>query len=160
VAAGLARSPTHSVVIRLCAKWNPGHRRSSPDKLGCVRAEVLFVDDARLVDNESHHTRGAVLRWISDESKSCGHLSADHIILGSARCMRSLAREDPEKIAIERNVSSNLAFWEILAGVSDQRIDWAFELIFRPLPIQAVIPATSLTNFFAYSPAKPLGALA
>src|ERR1700722_15210676 len=86
-----------------------------------VGTKILFVNGPCLIDNESHHTRGAVLRRIGDKGKSRGHLPVDDIILGSARCMRPLAREDPEKIALERDVSSNLALWEILAGVSAQR---------------------------------------
>src|SRR6266851_3318050 len=60
----------------------------------CVGAKILFVDSPRLVDNESHYTRGAVLRWVGDEAKSSSHLSVDDIVLGSFRCMRTLARED------------------------------------------------------------------
>jgi len=43
----------------------------------------------------------------------------------------SLAREDPEKIAIERNVRTNFIRWAILSCVSDQRVDRAIELIAR-----------------------------
>src|SRR3984893_4817591 len=113
-----------------------GHRFS---KLCCVGTEILFIDDARFVDNESHHARGTVLRRICDEGESCGHLSVDDIVLGSARDMRPLARENSEKIAIERIMRANLVRWAILARVSDQGVDRAIELIAGFLPIQTVV---------------------
>src|SRR6266851_5045319 len=93
-----------------------GHRFC---KLCCVGTKVLFVNGSRFVDNESLHTRGAVLRRVGDEGESRGHLPVDDIVLGSARCMRSLARKDPEKIAIERYVRADLVRWAILARVGD-----------------------------------------
>src|SRR5712692_5373743 len=113
-----------------------GHRSSN---LYCVGTEIFFVDDARFVDNESHHARGTVLRRICDEGESCGHLSVDDIVLGSARCIRPLAREYSEKIPIERNMRANLVLWEILARVSDERVNRTIELIARFLPIQTVV---------------------
>src|SRR3984893_14849867 len=103
-----------------------GHRFS---KLCCVGTEILFIDDARFVDNESHHARGTVLRRIGDEGESCSHLSVDDILLGSARCIRPLAREYSEKIPIERNMRANLVLWEVLARVSDERVNRTIELI-------------------------------
>ena len=55
--------------------------------------------------------------------------------------MRSLASEDPEKIAIKGNVLANLVGWKILARVCDERVDRASELIASAVPIQAVVPA-------------------
>src|SRR6059036_390018 len=42
-----------------------GHRFS---KLCGVRTKILFVKRSRSVDNESHHTRRAVLNRVSDEA--------------------------------------------------------------------------------------------
>ena len=80
-----------------------------------------------------------VLGWVGNESESCGHLPVDEVALGSARGVWSLAREDPEKIAIERNVRSNFIRWAILSCVSDQRVDRAIELIARFLPLQTIM---------------------
>src|SRR5216684_5240126 len=89
-----------------------GHRLC---KLCCIGTEVLLVNGSGFVGNESHHTRRTVLHRVGDEGKSRGHLPIDDIVLGSARCMLSLASEDPEHIPIERNVLANLVRWEILA---------------------------------------------
>src|SRR6202051_3419104 len=113
-----------------------GHRFC---KLCCVGTKVLFVNGSRFVDNESHHSRGAVLCWVGDEGEPCGHLPVDDILLSSAGCMSSLARQDSEKITIERNVSGVVVRVTILARVSDERIDRAIELIGCFLPIQTVM---------------------
>src|ERR1700745_1724642 len=109
-------------------------------KLCCVRTKVLFVNSSGLVDYECHHTGGAVLDRVSDEGESCGHLVIDDIVFGTARRMLSLAGEDPEHIPIERNMLANLVGWEILARVSDERVDRPIELIVRAEPIQTIVP--------------------
>src|SRR5712692_3127117 len=121
-----------------------GHRLR---KLCCVGTEILFVDGPRSVDNEGHDTRSAVLRRISDERESCAHLAIDNIVLGSARCMWSLASKDPEHIPIERNMLANLVRWKILARVSDERVDRASELIVSTVPIQTVVSAFIADQF-------------
>ena len=55
--------------------------------------------------------------------------------------MSSLAGEDPEHIPIERNMLANLVSWEILACISDERVDRALELIAGTVPIQTIVPA-------------------
>src|SRR5260370_3140341 len=115
-----------------------GHRLR---ELCCVGTKILFVNGSGFVDDESQHTRGAVLHRVSDEGESRAHLAINEIVLGAARCMRSLTREDPEHIPIERNVIANLVGWEILACVSDERIDRAIELIVSTMPVQTVVPA-------------------
>src|SRR5258708_34141575 len=85
-----------------------GHRLR---KLCYVGTEILFVNGSGFVDNKSHHSRGAVLHRVSGEGESCAHLPVDDIVLGSARCVSSLAGEDPEKIAIEGNMLANLVRW-------------------------------------------------
>src|SRR6266849_4373993 len=97
-----------------------GHRLC---KLCCVGTQVLFVNGARFIDNKSHHTRGAVLHRVSNEGESCTHLPIDDIIPGSARCMLALASEYPEHVPIVWNMLANLVGWEILASVSDERVD-------------------------------------
>src|SRR6266852_2999820 len=121
-----------------------GHRLC---KFCCVGTQILFVNGARFVDNKSHHTRGAVLHWVSDEGESRTHLAIDDIVLGSARCMSSLASEDPEHIAIERNMLANLVGWDILACVRDERVDGAIELIVSTVPVQTIVPAFIADQF-------------
>src|SRR5713226_6612208 len=121
-----------------------GHRLC---KLCCVGTQVLFVNGARIVDNKSHHTRGAVLHRVGDEGKSRGHLAIDDVVLGSARCMLPSACEDAEHIPIEWNMLANLIRWEILARVSDERIDRASELIASTMPVQTVVPAFIADQF-------------
>src|SRR6266852_3715847 len=121
-----------------------GHRLC---KLCCVGTQVLLVNGARFVDNKSHHARGAVLDRVGDEGESCAHLPIDDILLGSARCMSSLASEDPEHIPIERNMLANLVRWEILARVSDERVDRAIELIASTVPVQAIVLAFIADQF-------------
>src|SRR5260370_16430229 len=108
-----------------------GHRLC---KLCCVGTKVLFVNGSGFVDNKSHHTRGGVLHRVSDDRESCAHLPITDIVLSSARCMSSLASEDAEHIPIERNMLANLVRWEILARVSDERVDRAIELIASTVP--------------------------
>src|SRR6266849_4865508 len=121
-----------------------GHRLC---KLCCVGTQVLLVNGARFVDNKSHHARGAVLDRVGDEGESCAHLPINDIVLGSARRVRSLAREDPEKIAIERNVLANLVLWKILARVSDERVYRAIELIVSTVPVQTIVLAFIADQF-------------
>src|SRR5216684_2140731 len=123
-----------------------GHRLC---KLCCVGTQVLLVNGARFVDNKSHHARGAVLDRVGDEGESCAHLPIDDIVLGSARRVRSLAREDPEKIAIERNVLANLVLWKILARVSDERVYRAIELIVSTVPVQTIVSAFIADQFLS-----------
>ena len=134
-----------------------GHRLG---KFCCVGTKILFVNSSRFVDNESHCTRRVVLGWVGNESESCGHLPVDDIALGSARSMWSLAREDPEKIAIERNVRSDLVRWEILSCVSDQRVDWAIELIDRFLPVQTIMFSRIANQFLCVLLGETVRALA
>src|SRR5437899_4263854 len=105
-------------------------------KLCCVGTEVRFVNGSGLVDNKSHHTRRAVLHRVSNEGESCAHLAIDDVVLCSAWRMSSLAREEPEHIPIVRNMLANLVRWEILACVSDERVDRAIELIVSTVPVQ------------------------
>src|SRR6266446_6312286 len=121
-----------------------GHRLC---KLCCVGTQVLFVNGARFVDNKSHHTRGAVLHRVGDEGKSRGHLAIDDVVLGSARCMLPSACEDAEHIPIEWNMLANLIRWEILARVSDERIDRAIELICSTVPVQTIVSAFIANKF-------------
>src|SRR5207245_9105676 len=100
-----------------------------------------------LVDNKSHHTGGTVVDRIGDKGKSRCHLAINNIVLGAARRMWSLAREDPEHVPIERNMLANLVGWKILARVSDERIDRAIELIASSVPIQTIVAAFIADQF-------------
>src|SRR6266404_9950145 len=130
-----------------------GHRLG---KFCCVGTKILFVNSSRFVDNESHYTRRLVLSWVGNECESCGHLPFDDVALGSSRGMWSLAREDPEKIAIERNVRSNFIRWAILSCVSDQRVDRAIELIARFLPIQTIMFSPIADQFLCVLLGEPV----
>src|SRR5467141_1002535 len=121
-----------------------GHRLG---KLCCVGPKVLFENGSGFVDNKSHHTRGAVLHRVSDESESSAHRAIDDVVLGAARRMWSLAREYPKHITIERNMLANLVRWEILACVSDEGVDWAIELIAGTVPVQTIVPAFVANQF-------------
>src|SRR5229473_3051193 len=123
-----------------------GHRLC---KLCCFGTKVLFVNGSGFADNESHHARGAVVHRISDEGESCAHLAIDDVVLGSPRCMSSLAREDPEHIPVERNMLANLVGWEILACVSDKRVDRAVELVASTVPIQTIVSAFIADQFLS-----------
>src|SRR6266852_1095228 len=114
-----------------------GHRLR---KLCCVGTEILFVNGSGCVDFESLHTRGAVLDRVGDEGETRGHLPIDDIVLGATRCMSPLAGEDPEHIPIGRNMLANLVGWEILARVSDERVDRAIEFIASTVPVQTIVP--------------------
>src|SRR6266705_5657587 len=123
-----------------------GHRLC---KVCCVGTKVLFVNGSGLVDNKSHHTRGAVLDRVGNEGESCAHLPIDDIVLGAARRMSSLASEDPEHIPIERNMLANLVRWEILARVSDERVDRTVELIVSTVPVQTIVLAFFADQFLS-----------
>ena len=113
-----------------------GHRLG---KFCCVGAKVLFVNGSGFVDNKSHYTRRAVFHRVSDEGESCAHLAIDNVILGTVRCVRSLAGEDSEHIPIEGNMLANFVYREILPRESDERVDRAVELIGSPVPIQTIV---------------------
>src|SRR6266481_423629 len=121
-----------------------GHRLC---KLCCIGTEVLLVNGSRCVDDESHHSRGAVLDRVGDEGESTAHLPINDIVLGATRCVSPLAGEDPEHIPIERNMLANLVRWEILARVSDERVDRAIELIASTVPVQTIVSAFIADQF-------------
>jgi hypothetical protein len=70
--------------------------------------------------------------------------------------MRSLAREDPEKIAIERDLIADLVLWTFSVRISDERVDRAIKLVVSTLPVQAIVPAFVADQFLR----KLLGASA
>src|SRR6266851_4470496 len=113
----------------------------------CLRTKILFVNGSECVDYESHQTRGVVLDRVGDEGETRGHLRIDDIVLGAARGMWPLASEDAEHIPIERNMLANLVGWEILACVSDERVDRAIELIVSTVPIQTIMPTFIADQF-------------
>src|SRR5207245_8894563 len=99
-----------------------GHRLS---KLCSVRAKILFVNRSRSVDNKSHHTRGAIFGRICHKGESCAHFPIDDVVLGSARCMRPLAREYPEKITVERNLFANFVLGTFADCISEETVNLA-----------------------------------
>src|SRR5882724_5790292 len=115
-----------------------GHRFG---KLGGVGTKILFVNRSRSVDNESHHTRGAILGRIRHKGESCAHFPIDDVVLGSVRRMRSLAREDPEKITVERNLVANFVLGAFPVRISDERVDRAIGFIVGTVPVQTIMPA-------------------
>src|SRR6266404_53237 len=115
-----------------------GHRLS---KLYGVRTKILFVNRSRSVDNESHHTRGVIFGRIRHKAESCAHFPIDDIVLGSARCMRPLPGEDPEKITVERNLFANFVLGAFAGCICDERVDRAVGFIVGTVPVQAIMPA-------------------
>src|SRR5260370_16148630 len=103
-------------------------------KLCRVRTKILFVNDSGFVDNKSHYTGGAVVHRVSNEGESSVHLAIDDIVFGSARCMWSLACEDPAHISIERNMLAHLVSWDILAPAHHELMHLAITLILHTLP--------------------------
>src|SRR5258708_31566339 len=55
--------------------------------------------------------------------------------------MRSLTSEDPEKVAIERDLITNMVLWAFSVRLRDERVDRAIELVVSAVPIQTVVPA-------------------
>src|SRR5260370_20419765 len=106
-----------------------GHRLG---KLCCVGPKVLFENGSGFVDNKSHHTRGAVLHRVSDESESSAHRAIDDVVLCAARRMWSLAREYPKHIPIERHILPTSLRAAFSACLSCQWLDWSIELIVGP----------------------------
>ena len=63
--------------------------------------------------------------------------------------MWSLAGKDPEHVPIERNMLANLVRWEILARVSDERVDRTVELIVSTVPVQTIVLAFFADQFLS-----------
>src|SRR5260370_2200742 len=116
-------------------------------KLCRVRTKILFVNDSGFVDNKSHYTGGAVVHRVSNEGESSVHLAIDDIVFGSARCMWSLACEDPEHISIERNILADLVRWDILARISYESIHRPTKPLLRTLPAHTIVPSPTTPPF-------------
>src|SRR5947207_14251820 len=112
-----------------------GHRLSKPCGVG---TKILFVNRSRSVDNESHRTRGAIFARIRHKGESRAHFPINHVVLGSARCMRPLACEDPEKITVERNLLANFVLRA--SCICDERVDRAARFIVGTVPVQTIMP--------------------
>src|ERR1700689_1558985 len=73
-------------------------------------AEILLIDSAVVVHDKRHHSGGAVLGGISDESEALGHFAFGDVVFCSAGGMLALARENVKKIATIRSRRASLAF--------------------------------------------------
>src|SRR5262249_21973939 len=65
-------------------------------------AEILLVDQALMIDDEGHDARIAVLRRIGHQAETADHLAAHHVIRRTAGCVRPLAGQYSEVIAVIR----------------------------------------------------------
>src|SRR4030095_5491496 len=57
-----------------------GHRLRD----GCgLWSEIFLINNAVVVDDERHDSRGAVLRWISDDAETTDHFTPHEIIVST-----------------------------------------------------------------------------
>ena len=63
------------------------------NRLRRVRAQVFFIDDAVMIDDERHHSRGTVLRGGSDHGEAAHHFAAH---------MGQITREDESTFSSEQ----------------------------------------------------------
>jgi len=75
------------------------------------------------------------------------HHTIDDIALRSARCVRSLAREDPEKINHLNGTGSPTWFFEpVPYALRDQSVDRLSKLVVSTVPVQTIWRPSSLTS--------------
>src|ERR1035437_6385488 len=55
-------------------------------------AEILLIHDSILANNERHHTRRPVFRWIGHESEPFGHFAVYDVTFHAARALNSVTR--------------------------------------------------------------------
>src|ERR1700677_1053058 len=62
--------------------------------------QVLLIDDAILIDDESHDAGIAISCRIGDQRKATGHMPVGDIVHGAAVCVLALPRQDPEIVPV------------------------------------------------------------
>src|SRR6186713_1700049 len=104
--------------------------------LGSLLAEVLRVHDTLVVDHEAHHARRAVLGGVSKEREAAEHLVADHITVGTALRVWSLALEHLVDVAVERLALDGIAL-EVARGLGRRKgfADRTLRLAVRRRPV-------------------------
>ena len=60
-----------------------------------VRAEIFFVDHAVLVDDEGHYREITVFGRKCHKREAADHVAVHHIVIGAARRVLTLLRDDP-----------------------------------------------------------------
>jgi hypothetical protein len=65
-------------------------------------AKVLLANVPLLVDDKGHNTGDAVIGGPRDQPEASNHISVDHLIVFSARCVRALSRQDFEIVTVVR----------------------------------------------------------
>src|ERR1700676_4353365 len=128
-------------------------------EFGGVGTQVLFVDATLLVDDESHYAGIAPLGWIRHESVAGDHVPVDDVAVFAAGCVRSLAHEDLQVVAVIRSMLQRGKYFfsaalacsvgSLFAGhvpfgatSGNKRAQRAGLVAFRSLPIQPVVFAT------------------
>src|SRR5438045_2489336 len=98
---------------RLVAGFQNSIRRFAPAWIGVVgshlphdfsgvRSEILLIDAALLINNESHDARVSVGGRPCDEGKAPDHVSVDDIVVFATRRMLALTSKDFEQVTMER----------------------------------------------------------
>jgi len=59
-------------------------------------SRILLVDGTSMIDHECHRAGISVLGRICDQCEAADHLSLDHVVDRSARCVGTLGRQNPE----------------------------------------------------------------
>src|SRR5262245_21481905 len=122
---------------------------------GGVRAQVLLVDDALVIDDEGHHAGHAVLRGERDEREAPDHTAVSSIVVRAVARAWALAGEDAIEIAVvrHRRVTSPVA---LTSRPHDQRPERAQRLAGLRRPVQTVVLAGRARELLGVLP-EPVG---
>ena len=104
-------------------------------ELRSLLTEIFLIDDPRLIHHERHNSGGAVVGRPCDHRESLSHRAVIQITHLTARGVRSLARQDPEVIAMIRIVLIGISLGERLRDDFANRTFVVFTLAF---PVQAI----------------------
>src|SRR5208282_3461415 len=103
-------------------------------------AEIFFVDDSILVDDEGHHAGGSVLRRISHEGEAGGHFAIHQIAFHALLVPGAFGGQDVEVVTAIRSGRAGLALSKTLRrGRGYQRADGTFGLAVGGSPIKTVL---------------------
>src|SRR5262249_41468347 len=109
-------------------------------KLGGAFAEILFEDDAGVVDDERHHAGVQILGRIGDEREPPDHLAAHDVVERAAGRCGSLPREDLVVVAVEGRAATADAI-AFAGGLSHEFAKRALLISLRGRPIEPVLLA-------------------
>src|SRR5208283_958708 len=103
-------------------------------------AEVPLKYDSILTNDECHHARRSVFRWIRQESEPLGHLAVYDVVLRAAWATLSLTRQHTVIVAPVRSRSAVSPSGIALShGCCDQGPDGALGFASSNSPIKAVV---------------------